>query len=135
MTRFRQHSFRLTALLATLFLLVAQVGAIQHDWAHVLDLQGAHAATDEHFGRDHDSGHQHGPICGDSDSIHDDGDAAALCNLCAHFAAVVHVPAAQSGPAFVPHSATFARALLPTTLLSTRNTVPYAARAPPASLN
>ncbi|MBL8516394.1 MAG: DUF2946 family protein [Betaproteobacteria bacterium] len=133
MRAFRQLTPRLSALLAAICLIVAQPGALVHAWSH--DLHGDHAAHghaahasdhadhDDHGGADHDHGH------GDAES------AIALCDLCAHFSAVVHVPGASSASSLLLPQGTLPRPVLDPPARGTIAATPYAARAPPVLLS
>lgn len=125
MSRLRHLPSHFLALLAALCLLIAQVGAIEHGWTHTLEPHGTH-----------EQAHAQGHADDDAHSFaeHADGSAFALCDLCAHYAAVVQVPATAAGTTFVPADAGFAQPLVHASPPAARGTVHYAARAPPVSL-
>lgn len=119
------------ALFAALCLIVAQPGALVHGWSHDLHddhAAHAHAAGAAHVAPhgDHDlAGHHHG----------DEESAWALCELCAHYSAVVHVPGASAANSLVLPQGAFPRPVLDPPARGLLAAAPYAARAPPSLLS
>ncbi|MDX2217564.1 MAG: DUF2946 family protein [Burkholderiales bacterium] len=136
MRSFRCLPPQLFALLAALCLSVAQPAALAHGWSH--DLAGdpsarAHAMQDhaghDHAGHDHDAHDHAGHGSGDAE------DALALCDLCAHYSAVVHVPGVSLAGNLVLPQAALPRAPLDPPARAAFAATPYAARAPPLHLS
>lgn len=124
----RYLTAHLFALFAAICLIVAQPGALVHGWSH--DLNGDHAA---HAHADHAPGEaDHG----DHDHAHGDSDVAwALCDLCAHYSAVVHVPGASFANSLVLPQGALPRPVLDPPARGLLAATPYAARAPPSLLS
>jgi hypothetical protein len=125
MRRFLTRTCRFLALAAAFTVLVAQVGALAHGWSHAAHIGSAHVAAAT--GHDHHHGHHH-------HDEHGDGKQAALCDLCAHFAAVLHWSADSADATFAAVEGRFATPRHADSNHIERAAFHYPARAPPIFL-